>query len=180
VSQQSEEIRFYRCDKPENLTKVDAVDAGVRSRLWRPASDEAGPEVFMGFPHIVYRLFHKFGIFSNSDYSALCLDSLENGATLHVSTIFPRFFRFPFMGADDLQIGATFTQPEARGRRLGRIALVLAAQNLAESGRVFWYVTEASNVASCKVAEGAGFELFATGRRKDRFGIGLLAAYRFD
>jgi GNAT superfamily N-acetyltransferase len=146
-------------------------------RLWRPGDRLVGPSAFTGSAHLGYLAFHWFGVFASADYCAICLDEVS-GKPVHVSSIFPRFFRFPFMGRDDLQIGATFTSPAFRGRGLAHRALVEAVAQLAKPGRSFWYLSEVSNAASCAVAEKAGFELFGHGARFARFGVGALGAYR--
>ncbi|WP_370634973.1 GNAT family N-acetyltransferase [Roseivivax sp. GX 12232] len=146
-------------------------------RLWRPGDAPPGPDIFIGRAHLAYIAFHRLGIFANPDYSALCLDD-DSGRPLHVSCIFPRYFRFPFMAADDLQIGATHTEPDARGRGLAQRALIEAVRRLARPGRAFWYLTEATNVASCAVVEKAGFDWVGSGARIPRLGIGALSAYR--
>jgi RimJ/RimL family protein N-acetyltransferase len=133
----------------------------------------------MGRAHLVYLAFHRLGVFANDNYCAVCVEE-EEGRPLHVSCVFPSFFRFPFMATDDLQIGATFTEVEARGRGLGQRALIEAVQRLDKPGRVFWYLTEAANVASCRVAEGAGFEEVGHGARFPRLGVGALGAYRLS
>jgi hypothetical protein len=131
----------------------------------------------MGPAHSVYSVFHRLGVFANPDYSAICVEE-EEGKPLHVSCVFPRFFRFPFMAADDLQIGATFTVAGARGCGFAQRALIEAVRRLAKPGRAFWYLTEVANQASCQVAERAGFEMVGHGARMPRFGVGVLGAYR--
>jgi GNAT superfamily N-acetyltransferase len=170
-------VRFYRCTDPSRLVLPTDEAANIRVRLWRPGDTPPGPYNFIGRAHLAYLGFHRLGVFANRDYSALFIDDAA-GRTLHVSYIFPRFFRFPFMTADDLQVGSTHTEPDARGRGLARRALVEAARRLAHPGRRFWYLTEASNAASCTVAEKAGFDLVGIGRRIPRLGIGALSAYR--
>jgi len=170
-------VRFYRCSDAGRLGPVPAAALAARARLWRPGDALPGPEAFMGRALLAYLAFHQIGVFANGDYSALCLDG-EGGRPLHVSCVFPRFFRFPFMAADDLQVGATFTEPGARGQGLAQRALIEAVQRLIRPGRSFWYLTEVANRASCAVAEKAGFEVVGYGARVPRFGIGALGAYR--
>lgn len=167
-------VRFYRCIDPDRL---GVPPDGPQVRLWRPGDAAPGPDSFMGRAHLAYLAFHRLGIFANRDYSALCLDD-DTGRPLHVSCIFPRFFRFPFMSADDLQIGATHTEPDARGRGLAQRGLIEAVRRLARPGRAFWYLTEATNTASCTVAEKAGFDLAGHGVRLPRLGSSALSAYR--
>jgi RimJ/RimL family protein N-acetyltransferase len=151
----------------------------VRIRIWRPGDLRPGPEAFLGYIHMVYLAFHRLGVFANSDYRAICIDD-EDGQLLHVSCVFPRFFRFPFMAADDLQIGATFTVADARGRGLAQRALIEAVRQLAQPGRTFWYLTDVANQASCRVAEHAGFEVVGHGARIPRLGLRMLGSYRIE
>ncbi len=169
-------VNFYRIDPGEHAPVEAAPPDGVSVRLWRPGSRAPGPETFMGRSAQVYRLFHGAHLFSNRDYSAICLE--EDGKTLHISTVFPRFFRFPFMRPNDLQIGATFTREDARGRGLAKAGLYEATVLLAAPDRAFWYLTDADNLPSCRVAEAAGFHCVGTGARIARLGIGALSAYR--
>lgn len=172
-------VLFFKSTDPGALADTNPHGANVTVRLWRPGSPEAGPELFMGLSHHVYLAFHRLGVFRNRDYSALCLDR-QGAGTVHVSSIFPPFFRFPFMDRIDLQIGATYTRPEARGQGLASLALGEAAKRLARPGRAIWYLTEASNLASVQVAKNAGFTLVGEGQRKPRFGISALSAYQMS
>ena len=173
-------VAFYRCGGAEAVPDTDPLRAGageVRVRLWRPG-EAGGPQGFsMGRAASVYAGFHKLGLFSNADYSALCIED-SSGALLHVSSIFPGYFRFPFMAPQDLQIGATYTAPEARGRKLAQLALTEAVRTLDAPGRSFWYLTEQSNAASVAVAKAAGFAYAGQGEKQPRFGINLFGAYR--
>lgn len=170
-------VRFYRCTDPARLGVPPDGARRAQVRLWRPGDTAPGPDSFTGRAHLAYLAFHRLGVFANRDYSALCLED-ETGRPLHVSYIFPRFFRFPFMAADDLQIGATYTDPDARGRGLAQRGLIEAVRRLACPGRAFWYLTETANAASCTVAEKAGFDLAGHGVRVPRLGIDALSAYR--
>jgi RimJ/RimL family protein N-acetyltransferase len=99
------------------------------------------------------------------------------GQTLaHRSSVFPRYFRFPFMQPGDLQVGDTWTVETERGRGLA-VAGLLTALAWARGRRV-WYLTTAANDASTRVARRAGFALVGTGVRRPAFGIGLLGAYQ--
>jgi RimJ/RimL family protein N-acetyltransferase len=82
------------------------------------------------------------------------------------------------MADDDLQIGATFTRADSRGKGFAQLALNEAVRQLAKPGRAFWYLTDVANQASCRVAERAGFEIVGHGSRVPRLGVGALGAYR--
>jgi len=170
-------VRFYSFSDLYRLGLEPEISSAVRVRLWRPGDLLPGPEAFLGHTHIVYSAFHRLGVFANADYSAICIEE-EDGTLLHVSCIFPRFFRFPFMATNDLQIGATYTVLGARGRGLAKRALIEAVRQLSSPGRAFWYLAEVANQASCRVAEQAGFKVVGHGERIARLGLSVLGAYR--
>lgn len=173
-------IQFYCCAGVDSLPDTTALKArtgDVLVRLWRPG-DANGPQGFsMGRAAQAYALFHRFGLFANRDYAALCIED-ESGALLHVSSIFPKFFRFPFMSSTDLQIGATYTAPEARGQKLAQLALIETVKRLSAPDRRFWYLTEVANATSVAVAQAAGFEYAGAGKKLPRFGLTILGAYQ--
>ena len=170
-------VRFYCLSDLYQLGPKPEISPTVRVRLWRPGDRIPGPETFLGHTHFFYLAFHRLGLFANDDYSAICIEE-DDGTLLHVSCIFPRFFRFPFMAKNDLQIGATFTVVGARGRGLAKLALIEAVRQLASPGRAFWYLAEEVNQASCRVADQAGFKVVGHGARIARLGLSVLGAYR--
>jgi RimJ/RimL family protein N-acetyltransferase len=122
---------------------------------------------------------HKLGLFANTDYSALLLIQ-KNHPQAHISSVFPGFARFPFMGPDDLQIGATSTSPDARGQGLATRAILEIMDVLGQPGRTFWYLTEAANIASCRAIEKAGFHCVGEGEKHSRLGLRALGYYDFE
>jgi RimJ/RimL family protein N-acetyltransferase len=123
-----------------------------------------------------YSIMHAAGMFATPHYGALILRG-PDGAIDHSSLVMPRFARFPFMGANDLQIGATFTRPAARGRGLALRAIHEIVSRLGEPGRAFWYLTDVTNRASIGVVEKAGFQLVGTGEKKARMGLKFFGFY---
>lgn len=171
---------FYRHDGPVDVSRLAdlrAMTPDYQFRFWQPGTLLETPPAVEGVTYKIYSAFHRFHVFSNPDYGACILEKAGSPAG-HVASVFPRFFRFPFMGADDLQIGATFTVPEARGRRLAPRAILEAVALLGKPGRRFWYLTEQSNTASCRAAEQAGLLLAGYGTREPRLGLSVLSAYR--
>lgn len=124
---------------------------------------------------MAYSGMHAFGMFACPEYSMVMIRH-RAGALAHSSMIIPAFARFPFMGANDLQIGATETPPEFRGRGLAAWAI---AEIVARHGphRTYWYLTEAANTASVAVIRKAGFHLAGTGDKQPRFGLRALGYY---
>jgi RimJ/RimL family protein N-acetyltransferase len=154
------------CDPPP-------VPDGCVVKVWQPAGAQWTPPGTSGLKWIVWRLFQLAGVFASRDYAVV---QIWRGATLaHRSSVFPGYFRFPFMQRSDLQVGDTWTIDSERGRGLAVTGLLTA---LAWArGRRVWYLTTAANQASIRVAERAGFAAAGTGERRPAFGIGVLGAY---
>ncbi len=115
------------------------------------------------------------GLFSGPDCGAVCIYAA--GRMVHYTNFTPRYWRFAFIGGDDLQIGDTWTDPEYRGKGLAQFALARILTLKRRPGRLFWYCVEAINTPSIRVAEHAGFEVVAEGEWKKPFGIKLLGSY---
>jgi RimJ/RimL family protein N-acetyltransferase len=147
---------------------------GCVVRVWQPAGLQWMPPGVSGMKWIVWRLFQLAGVFASRDYAVV---QIWRGSELaHRSSIFPPYFRFPFMQPRDLQVGDTWTRESERGRGLAVIGLETALAWAA--GRRVWYLTTSSNEASIRVARRAGFALAGTGVRIRAFGLGLLGAYQ--
>ena len=119
--------------------------------------------------------FHHLRFFSNPGYCRLFAYDL--GKVVHRSTIFPRWARYPFMGADDLQIGNVWTHPQYRGRGLAKEAFNKIITDNAKTGRTFWYIVSDDNMASMSAATAVGFTPVGTGVRRKRFGIKLFGFF---
>ena len=106
-------------------------------------------------------LLHMSGIFPSCDSGAVIMYS--GTRLVHYSAFTPRYFRFPFLTARDVQVGDTWTEPSYRGRGLAKRSLRQLVILLSEPGRSIWYVVEDTNRASVKVAEDCGFHLAGVG-----------------
>ena len=84
------------------------------------------------------------------------------------------------MGVNDLQIGATETKLEHRGRGLAVRAIVDIVTRMATPSRKFWYLTEESNSASLSVIRKVGFDFVGFGRLIPRYNMHVLGRYELD
>ena len=154
--------------------------AEYRWEIWRPGFLEAIPG---GLTHqrsrFVFRwALHELRIFANREYQAVIIHHQPSGALVHYSGATGRYWRWPFMRPEDMQIGDTWTHPEHRGRGLAGFAAKTLIAALAQEGRHIWYVTELENPASMAVAINAGMRLAGRGVRiKPRF-LRAFDAYR--
>lgn len=124
-------------------------------------------------PYTVWWVFHYLRIFRNDQYKIFLLR--EGERILHRSCVFPPYFRFPFMGPDDVQVGDIWTAESSRGQGKGTRMLRYIVHAHAE--RRVWYLCEADNVASVNLALSGGMKLYARGRREGRLGVGLLGRF---
>jgi RimJ/RimL family protein N-acetyltransferase len=167
-------FRIYRRSPPRlDEVALEAPD-DVTVTVWRPAWTSVPPAPIRAPVTWVWWLFHLLRVFRSRAFGVVIVT--RAGRLLHRSTVFPPFFRFPFMGARDVQVGDTWTADEARGRGLAGLAL-RAAVSVTPAGGDVWYVVHESNAASIRVVEKAGFALVGHGVRRARFGLPLLGFY---
>jgi RimJ/RimL family protein N-acetyltransferase len=154
------------------------LGADYHLELWWPSLHSPVPPDRQGNAFVVWAVMHYSHFFANRDYGVLLIH--HQGHLVHRSVIFPRYFRFPFMAKEDLQIGDTWTASEYRGKGLATLAVTQVIQRLRKPGRRFWYVTEVSNLASIRVIEKAGFVKVGEGSRTKRYGLSVFGAFVID
>jgi RimJ/RimL family protein N-acetyltransferase len=148
------------------------------SMFWRPSLTKIRPPTLGLFPALIWWLFHLLRIFRNREYGVLLI---RHGETwVHRSAVMPGYFRFPFMKPDDLQVGDVWTAESERNKGLARWALSAILSADSNRNRCYWYLTEASNRASIRVAERACFRPAAEGIRTTRCGIQLLGTFQIQ
>lgn len=159
---------FYYLGPSDEINTWELPE-GYFSMLWRPKGLQIVPKGVCLWPSVMWWLFHRLHIFHNTDYSMMLI--YRDRRLVHRSVIFPRFFRFPFMQPDDLQIGDTWTSPEHRGKGLAKFALATVVRTLRRPIRGFWYIVHEKNIPSIRVVESVGFRKVARGRKVARFGL---------
>jgi RimJ/RimL family protein N-acetyltransferase len=162
---------FYTITAPVDRP-VRILPAGYTCEVWRPRVFRLKANGVPAFPFVVWWIFHMLHVFSNRDYGLFLIR--RDGKVVHRSVITPRYFRFPFMAAGDLQVGDTWTDPGERGKGLATIALESILKIHSTRRRTCWYVVESDNRASIRAVEKAGFTLAGRGIRTRRFGLGIL------
>jgi RimJ/RimL family protein N-acetyltransferase len=167
----------------ENQAKDAAeLEPSYSWSIWRPSLMQLWPA---GKPSFRIRLRFLFRcalnylhFFATPEYGALCVFSERK--LVHYSGFTPRYWRFPFLADDDLQVGDTWTAPSHRNHGLARFALLQILRLRMKLGRRFWYVVESTNLPSIRVAESAGFTMVAKGSWIRPFGTKLLSSYVMD
>jgi RimJ/RimL family protein N-acetyltransferase len=153
---------YYR--SPERPAPQAELPDSLTDELWRPSTLQMTPRGMSRMEDRVWWCYDRLHLFRGREYSIYLLQ--RNGMPVHRSSIFPKYYSFPFMQPDDLQIGFTFTEPSARGNGLASLAIQRIIQRLAKPGRGFWYLTKKSNAGSVRAAERAGLNRVATAQRR--------------
>lgn len=151
------------------------TDSGVSCETWRPGRWRVKPTGFPVWPFFVWWMFHQLHLFANRGYCVILIR--RRGEIVHRSCVFPRYFRFPFMSHEDLQVGDTWTAPEHRGLGLAVLGLRAAAKVASDTCPHLWYLVEEQNSASIRAVEKAGFRRVGRGCRTARFGSRLFGSF---
>lgn len=171
-------VLFFLIRGPSGL-EPRGLGKGLAFEWWQPSLARLRPPGPKTKAHLAYAAMRTLGVFSNGGYSALCIRD-KAGAVVHRSSVFPGFFRFPFMAPDDLQVGMTWTAEPYRGQGLAAAALAKVVAERASATCAIWYLTSEDNMASRRVAERAGFALVGRGAKRPRLGLGALGYFGLD
>jgi len=170
-------VLFYRWAGDASPPRTEKPN-GVTVRVWRPSEQGLPPPGSRGrASNWVWWAFEALGLFAEPGFTELTL--WRDGRRLHRQIATPRWCRFPFMGRGDLQLGDLRTEPEARGQGLARAAIAEALR-LARHADQVWYLVDARNAASVRLAESAGFQLHGVGRRTRPLGLHAAGRFRLD
>lgn len=151
--------------------------SGYRFETWTPALRRVRPRGLPLVPFAFWWGLHQLSLFGNRDYAMVL--GWRGDSLVHYLAIVPGYFRFPFVGPNDLQIAVVWTDPDHRGKRLAPFAIDMAMRFRGAAGRRFWYMAAEDNVASLKTARRAGMERAGRAVRPDRPGLGRLRPYEF-
>ena len=155
-----------------------SIDKRFNAVLWNPTTLEIVPNGVALLPFVVWWVMHHLHLFANQDYGLYLIYDGHN--LIHRSVITPRYFRFPFMTREDLQIGDTWTMPEYRGKGLASFAIQKLVELHKKQDRRFWYVVEEDNNPSIRAAEKAGFKKVGVGYRGKRMGMKVLGSFEME
>ena len=169
------DILFYVFDERCVRQILAPLPAECVLMRWRPTVRQLIPPGTQGLKWLVWAAFHYGGVFKTADYSVI---RVRQGSELvHRSSLFPKYWRFPFMRGTDLQLGDTWTAPAARGRGFAAAALHAGVDVAQSQGARLWYLTTRSNHSSISVAQRVGLRCAGVGRRRSRFGVRALGTF---
>jgi RimJ/RimL family protein N-acetyltransferase len=152
------------------------LDPGFEATIWRPSLTRIfAPS--LGLRSLFWWAFHWAGVFRSRSYAVFVVR--YQGTVVHRTVVLPAYFRWPFMGASDVQV-ATWTAPAFRGRGLAKLTLKLVVERHHDGDRKVWYVTRPSNAAALSVCRGLSFQYCGSAHRLNRFGWRKLGQFVLD
>lgn len=171
-------ILFYRREAVATPPERLRLPPGMRLQSWRPRTDGPPARGAHRRENLVWYAFDRLGLFASDAFEELTV--WRGDRLAHRQVVTPRWWRFPFMADDDLQIGALWTDPELR--RIGVASAVMgeAHQRHGGGGARFWYLADEANGASQGLALVRGYRLVGTGRRTQPFGLSALGRFRLE
>jgi len=163
----------YDCEGAE----CAVLPPGLRFHCWSP-EDGLPPRGSRRISNFFWWALAKAGAFARDGFTELRIE--RGDQLLHRLIVTPRWYRFPFMGPDDLQIGDVWTSPAARRQELAQAAIGEVHRRFGSAGTKLWYVAESNNLVSAALARSCGYRLVAIGRRTRHFGTALFGRFVID
>jgi len=143
--------------------------------IWTPSL--ANP-VMQGLPikFLAFYFFRWLGVFGNKHlFGVRIIDGNAPSKSVASLLVVPAFYKWPFMGKQDVQFIAVSVDENFRGRRLATAMMKKATEIIQNPEVQYWYVTNVWNEASQRAAINSGFELVGEARReKALFGQKIL------
>lgn len=136
------------------LTSNSNIRLDYRLEVWRPGVFTFVPPN-KGIKYFFYWIFYMFGIFKNSNYASYLL--YDNGILVSSCLVVPSYYKWPFMGNNDIQFTYVVTNENYRGQGLAGKLIEKAMADFSHQSDAFWYITDTQNPASIRVAEKLGF-----------------------
>jgi RimJ/RimL family protein N-acetyltransferase len=160
------EYLIYKFDRNWVLEshKLDLV-----SEIWKPSLKKVYHKR-MPKKYIIWWFFHYLGIFKNKQLQIRLF--FENNHLAHFFCIVPKYYRWPFMRDNDVQITYVITENFFQGKGLA-YKCISNTLNEIESKSDIWYVTDSKNIPSQRLAEKMGFVFMGVGKKKSYL-IGLI------
>lgn len=166
---------YYYFDSEWEFSEPVSLEPGYSYVLWRPSFLNVAPAGLPVKTFGAWWAFHHLRIFANRGFAVLLM--FRDGRVIQHSVLTPRYFRFPFMEKNDLQIGNTWTDARHRGKGLAAFAIRRLVDENRAPGRRFWYVVERNNKPSISAVKKAGFVKFGEGVRTRRLGLSILGSF---
>ena len=164
----------YILKRPADLpvTKRDLAE-GYQMTVWRPTLTQLVPP---GLPKARSAFFWFVNTLSASPAGGMFM-ILVHGPEGDVACwcrSMPRFFRFPFFGADDVLLHDIWTDENHRGKGLASFTLGTFCEVTAAPDRTQWALISKDNAPSLGLFRKFGFEVDGEVERRTRLGTGAM------
>jgi len=153
------EYLIYKFDK-NKVIENQFLD--LEATIWKPAVTNFY-HTRLPRKYIFWWFFHYLGIFRNNKLQIRLF--FENKNLAHFFCIVPKFYRWPFMSKNDVQITYVITEKGFQGKGLAFKCISSVLANFEINGDI-WYVTDSVNIASQRLAEKLGFVFQGNGVKK--------------
>jgi RimJ/RimL family protein N-acetyltransferase len=128
------------------------------------------PTFFMLKKHTANTLLYVFWfLMTFGKYKIIYLKKDDD--IIHYTHILPKFFKLPFLGLNDLEIGPSWTKESYRGKGIFPAVINYTVQCFKEKGRNFYTFAHIDNISSQKAIIKAGFIMWGRGYKTDFLGI---------
>ena len=169
---------LFFCRESDLAPVQSRLSHGYAWNVWRPELTDLHPP---RAPRELRRRFmlraamHQARLLRGHGYGEIVIYS--DNELVHHTGFAPRYWRFPFLGKDDIQIASAWTSPAHQEKGFAEFAIEKIIASARRPGRRFWYCVEDSNLASIRVAEKLGFSLIGIGTWVVPMGMELLSYY---
>ena len=159
----NENIHFYKVTSGSLIQKNEfsGPNEKISLVLFRPSITKILPKGIIKISFLIWWVFWVLGFFKRDYFIGIAFNSDKK--FIHHFVILPKFFKYPFMGEDDLQIGDVWTHPSYRGFNLSAFAISSLIEAVPVHYKSIWYITEAENKSSIKVANKLKFNFSSIG-----------------
>ncbi len=151
-----------------NLREVDlSLDGKYTYEIWNLDSGTIAPKGYkFNIRLIIWYLLFNFFPHKKKRFHAICI--YHDRKLISQAWIFPKYFIFPHMNENDVQIGQIWTDSAYRGQGFAKF-LVAKALNIIQASEkpvATWYIVDTSNHISIHLAKSFDFKLYAVGIKK--------------
>lgn len=129
-------------------------ELGYSYDVWRPSLTNIIPKPFPK-KYLLYWVFHFFGIFKNKDYAAVRV--FDKKVIAFYMMVAPKYFKWQFMGKNDVQFIYGFTSKKHRRLGIAKLAMEGAIKEFQKPKRKIWGVIKRDNAPSINWVQKLGF-----------------------
>ena len=169
-------VRFYALNTGELVLKDYSLPSGYSLDIWYPRHNGLNLKGLPFNRYAVWWVFDHIGLFANSLAGVVMIK--KGNRMVHRSLVTPKWYRFPNMTSNELQIGDVWTTEDQRGHGLAKIAINEIHRQWGASCEKMWYLVGDENLGSIKLIEAFGYKLCALGERTKPGNIRALGKFQ--